>query len=172
MILGFTAPGAFAERLVVPAASVVPLPDAVSFSAGAAVQPLAGAVHAHAAMGYATALTAAAAIAVAAVALAGGGWPARLRRTRRWHGSAESTLTVTLFVSPRTYLPVQITLYITAPGMHGSLTSFGIQWLPPTAANRARASVTIPCGYQQISLPSGNPTSAQPISQCPPRVRR
>ena len=49
-IIGFTRAGAFAERLAVPAGAVVPLPDEVSFSAGAAVQPLAGAVHAHAAL--------------------------------------------------------------------------------------------------------------------------
>lgn len=49
-IIGFTRPGAFAERLAVPAGTVIPLPEEVSFSAGAAVQPLAGAVHAHAAL--------------------------------------------------------------------------------------------------------------------------
>jgi len=49
-IIGFTRPGAFAERIAVPAGAVVPLPDEVSFSAGAAVQPLAGAVHAQAAL--------------------------------------------------------------------------------------------------------------------------
>lgn len=81
-------------------------------------------------------------------------------------GSAESTLRVTLFVSPRTYLPAQITLYLTSPGLHGSLTSYDIQWLPPTAANRAHASVAVPCGYQQISWPSGNPTSSRPSSAC------
>ncbi len=45
-------------------------------------------------------------------------------------------------------------------------TSADIQWLPPTAANPARASVTVPCGYQQISWPSGEPTSGQPSSAC------
>jgi threonine dehydrogenase-like Zn-dependent dehydrogenase len=46
--IGFTRPGAFAERVVVPAASVVAVPAGVSASAAAAIQPLAGAVHAHA----------------------------------------------------------------------------------------------------------------------------
>ncbi|MGN9909014.1 zinc-dependent alcohol dehydrogenase [Phytohabitans sp. LJ34] len=46
--VGFTRPGAFAERVVVPAANVVPVPDGVSDSAAAAIQPLAGAIHAHA----------------------------------------------------------------------------------------------------------------------------
>lgn len=49
-IIGFTRPGALAERVCVPGTAVVPLPDRVSFSAGAAVQPLAGAIHAHAAL--------------------------------------------------------------------------------------------------------------------------
>lgn len=47
--LGFTRTGAFAERVVVPAVNVVPVPDGVSASAVAAIQPLAGALHAHAA---------------------------------------------------------------------------------------------------------------------------
>jgi hypothetical protein len=76
------------------------------------------------------------------------------------------TFTDTLFVSPSTFLPVRITQSAAAPGVHGSLTSADIQWLPPTAANRARASVTVPCGYQQISWPSGEPTSGQPSSAC------
>jgi threonine dehydrogenase-like Zn-dependent dehydrogenase len=46
--LGFTRPGAFAQRVAVPAASVVPVPDGVAPGAAAAVQPLAGAIHAHA----------------------------------------------------------------------------------------------------------------------------
>ena len=46
--IGFTRPGAFAERVAVPAACVVPVPAGVGPGAAAAVQPLAGAVHAHA----------------------------------------------------------------------------------------------------------------------------
>jgi threonine dehydrogenase-like Zn-dependent dehydrogenase len=46
--IGFTRPGAFAERVAVPAAGVVAVPAGVSASAAAAIQPLAGAVHAHA----------------------------------------------------------------------------------------------------------------------------
>jgi hypothetical protein len=76
------------------------------------------------------------------------------------------TVTDTLFVSPSTYLPVRITQSAAAPGEHDSLTSEGVQWLPPTTANRARASVTVPCGYQQISWPSGKPASGQPSSSC------
>ena len=47
-VLGFSRPGAFAEKVLVPARSVVPVPPGVSDSAAAAVQPLAGAIHAHA----------------------------------------------------------------------------------------------------------------------------
>ncbi|GGM90648.1 zinc-binding dehydrogenase [Dactylosporangium sucinum] len=47
-VLGFSGPGAFAERVVVPAKTVVPVPAGVGASAAAAVQPLAGAIHGHA----------------------------------------------------------------------------------------------------------------------------
>lgn len=46
--LGFTRPGALAEQVVVPAASVVAVPGGVTASEAAAIQPLAGALHAHA----------------------------------------------------------------------------------------------------------------------------
>lgn len=47
--LGFSRPGAFAERVVIPSSCAVPVPPRVSAGAVAAVQPLAGALHAHAA---------------------------------------------------------------------------------------------------------------------------
>ncbi|MCW3820307.1 alcohol dehydrogenase catalytic domain-containing protein [Micromonospora sp. DR5-3] len=46
--IGFTRPGALAEQVLVPATCVVPVPPGVTASAAAAVQPLAGALHAHA----------------------------------------------------------------------------------------------------------------------------
>jgi threonine dehydrogenase-like Zn-dependent dehydrogenase len=46
--IGFTRPGAFADKLVVPRKSVVGVPSGLSASAVAAIQPLAGAVHGHA----------------------------------------------------------------------------------------------------------------------------
>jgi hypothetical protein len=76
------------------------------------------------------------------------------------------TVTVTLFASPSTYLPVRITVYLAAPGLHGSLTSFDFKWLPPTRANRARTSVAVPCGYQQINETSGKPVRGEPSSAC------
>jgi hypothetical protein len=61
----------------------------------------------------------------------------------------------TLYVNPTTYLPVR---------MYGSTETFGgaarsslsssvtdVQWLPPTAANIAKALVTIPAGFRQVS---------------------
>jgi hypothetical protein len=81
-------------------------------------------------------------------------------------GSAETTNTLTLFVSPSTYLPVQITSSLAGPGLHTAWTSFDFQWLPPTAANRARASVTVPCGFQQVNWSSGKPASGQPARAC------
>jgi len=64
----------------------------------------------------------------------------------------------TLYVDPRTYLPVR---------MSGSSYSFGgpapsalftivtdMRWLRPTAANIARTLVTIPAGFQQVSSPA------------------
>jgi hypothetical protein len=81
-------------------------------------------------------------------------------------GSAESTNTVTLFVSPSTYLPVRITLSTAAPGLHTSMISVDIRWLPPTAANRAHASVTVPCGFRQVNPNSGKPIGGKPSSAC------
>jgi hypothetical protein len=81
-------------------------------------------------------------------------------------GSAETTNTLTLFVSPSTYLPVRIILSLGGAGLHTTWTSFDFHWLPPTAANRARASVTVPCGYQQVNSSSGKPVSGEPGSAC------
>jgi hypothetical protein len=81
-------------------------------------------------------------------------------------GSAEVTNTLTLFVSHSTYLPIRITLSLASPGLHTTWTSFDFQWLPPTAGNRMRASVTVPCGYQQVNWSSGQPARDQPSSTC------
>jgi hypothetical protein len=69
-------------------------------------------------------------------------------------GATWATARWTLYVNPRTYLPVRIT---------GSTETFGgparpwisssvtdVQWLPPTAANIARTLVTIPPGFRQV----------------------
>ncbi|GAA2394086.1 2,3-butanediol dehydrogenase [Dactylosporangium salmoneum] len=48
-VLGFTGPGAFAEQVLVPARTLVRVPDGVTAAQAAAIQPLAGALHGHAA---------------------------------------------------------------------------------------------------------------------------
>jgi len=64
----------------------------------------------------------------------------------------------TLYVDPRTYLPVRVsgssrTFGGPAPSTYStSLTD--MQWLPPTAANIAHTLVTIPTGFQQVSSPA------------------
>ncbi|HTJ37830.1 MAG TPA: zinc-binding dehydrogenase [Dactylosporangium sp.] len=50
-VLGFTGPGAFAEQVRVPAKTLVRVPAKVDAAEAAAVQPLAGAIHGHAAAG-------------------------------------------------------------------------------------------------------------------------
>lgn len=46
VILGIHRPGAFAERIAVPASSLHSLPEGMSFEAGAMIEPIANAVHA------------------------------------------------------------------------------------------------------------------------------
>jgi hypothetical protein len=64
----------------------------------------------------------------------------------------------TLYVDPKTYLPVRLTgSSRTYGGQAPSTSSTGvtdIQWLPPTAANIAQSLVTIPAGFQQVSSPA------------------
>lgn len=65
----------------------------------------------------------------------------------------------TLWVDPRTYLPVravsQIKIGTVPPGFlepgtyDPSITTF--QWLPPSPANLARLKVTIPSGFRQVN---------------------
>ena len=72
-----------------------------------------------------------------------------------------TTFTNTLFVSPSTYLPVRVIHFTTARAGNGRscwACSTDFRWLPPTAANRARASVTVPRGYQCGSYQCGSLT--------------
>lgn len=64
----------------------------------------------------------------------------------------------TLYVNPRTYLPVRltgtdVTFGGAAPKTYGAGVT-NIRWLQPTAANQARALVTIPPGFRQVSSPA------------------
>jgi hypothetical protein len=69
----------------------------------------------------------------------------------------DSGTTITLFVDPASYLPLQITQSMTinglpaGPSSHTIQGSDEIQWLKPTSANIAETLVTIPAGFQEIS---------------------
>jgi hypothetical protein len=64
----------------------------------------------------------------------------------------------TLYVNPKTYLPVRIVSATSTFGgprastRNASVTD--VQWLKPTAANVAKAKVTIPPGFRQASSPA------------------
>ena len=64
----------------------------------------------------------------------------------------------TLYVDSSTYLPVRAygsdETYGGAGGPTISRSVTNVQWLPPTAANIAKALVTIPPGYTQVSSPA------------------
>ena len=64
----------------------------------------------------------------------------------------------TLYVNPSTYLPVRMIGVTETSGGSGGHTRFesvtNVRWLPPTPANVARALVTIPPGYHQVSSPA------------------
>jgi hypothetical protein len=64
----------------------------------------------------------------------------------------------TLYVNPRTYLPVRIIGSTESFGGSGGDTLFrsvtDAHWLPPTRANIAKALVTIPAGFRQVSSPA------------------
>jgi len=64
----------------------------------------------------------------------------------------------TLYVDPKTYLPVRLSgSSYTYGGPAPSAYSAGVtdmQWLRPTAANVAQSLVTIPAGFQQVSSPA------------------
>jgi hypothetical protein len=66
----------------------------------------------------------------------------------------------TLYVDPRTYLPVRISSSSPNPvfgraGASHLLTSVtDVRWLPPTAANIAKTLVTIPPGFRHVKSPA------------------
>jgi hypothetical protein len=64
----------------------------------------------------------------------------------------------TLYVDSATYLPVRAygstETYGGAAGPTISAYATNVQWLPPSAANTAKALVTIPPGYTQVSSPA------------------
>jgi hypothetical protein len=63
----------------------------------------------------------------------------------------------TLYVDPATYLPVRIFGSTATFGGSGGGTLYSlvtnVRWLRPTAANIAKAMVTIPAGFHRVSSP-------------------
>lgn len=64
----------------------------------------------------------------------------------------------TLYVDPTTYLPVRILGSTATFGGSGGSTLYSlvtnVRWLPPTAANIAKATLTIPAGFHRVSSPA------------------
>jgi hypothetical protein len=59
----------------------------------------------------------------------------------------------TIFVDPATYLPVRVwqnAVPVADPRIHSVPSSADFRWLRATAANIAKALVTIPAGYRQV----------------------
>jgi hypothetical protein len=71
---------------------------------------------------------------------------------------ARERVRYTLYVDSATYLPVRAygsdETYGGANGPTVSASVTNVQWLPPTAANIAKAMITIPTGYTQVSSPA------------------
>ena len=71
---------------------------------------------------------------------------------------ARERVRYTLYVDSATYLPVRAygsdETYGGANGPTVSASVTNVQWLPPTAANIAKALITIPAGYTQVSSPA------------------
>jgi hypothetical protein len=71
----------------------------------------------------------------------------------------KSLLSETIWVDPRSYLPVRLTIKGTysptaqrnAAARQGQLT-VGFSWLPPTPQNLAKLSAPVPAGYQRAPL--------------------
>ena len=62
-----------------------------------------------------------------------------------------SLLSETIWVSPRTYLPVRVTTQ-PVPGQSGLGQTADITWLPPTGHNLAKLTVPIPGGFRERPL--------------------
>jgi hypothetical protein len=78
-----------------------------------------------------------------------------------------SLLSETIWVSPRTYLPVRV-ITSPVPGQPGSGQTADITWLPPTRQNLARLTVAIPGGFRELPLAEVTGPSSGLIPQGPP----
>jgi hypothetical protein len=68
-------------------------------------------------------------------------------------GGFPGFLPVTYWLNASTYLPVRVTI---AGGNRSPGHQSDLQWLPPTAANLAKTTVTIPAGFKRV--PPTSPT--------------
>jgi hypothetical protein len=66
--------------------------------------------------------------------------------------TGQKGLLVTLWVDPRTYLPVRVVSGVSAAA--GPLTRTDFRWLRPTPANLAHLNLQIPPGFRQVPPPS------------------
>jgi hypothetical protein len=71
----------------------------------------------------------------------------------------KTALNATLWVDPRSYLPVRLVsherLYLVGgskDGVNATLT-IDFRWLPPTRANRKQLTAPIPKGFREVSSP-------------------
>ena len=62
-----------------------------------------------------------------------------------------SVISETIWVSPRTYLPLRVVIR-PARGKPGPLQTADITWLRPTAQNLARMTVPVPAGFRKVAL--------------------
>jgi hypothetical protein len=73
-------------------------------------------------------------------------------------GQKWARATWTLYVNPKTYLPVRIYSSTQTFGGPAASTRFAsvtdVRWLPPSAANVAKTLVTIPTGFHQVNSPA------------------
>jgi len=65
-----------------------------------------------------------------------------------------ATLDWTLWVDPASYLPVRFGYVSTDPRLKDGQPGFDIRWLPPTSANLAQLTMTIPPGFTQVAPPN------------------
>lgn len=61
-----------------------------------------------------------------------------------------SPIPETVWVDPATYLPVRMVVH-PYPGLPGGARTADITWLPPTAQNLAKLTVSVPAGFRQVT---------------------
>ena len=72
-------------------------------------------------------------------------------KTIKLTSSPGSRISETVWVNPRTYLPVRVTGRYAVNDSPVQQTA-DLTWLPPTAQNRAKLTVPIPAGFREVPL--------------------